>query len=187
MQNGKFFLLVIILFFHNCKSYIVINSEILYSTITLTDSKIQFQVPSHWEIFFSSKRFFHFYGKDPNQVYGPMMEYRGLPNPTKTKTEREQYASGWYKAINLNYKNWNYIEKNYIEIEFNNKKIYSYQFLGSFDDGQVKVKKLGFLRFFDDRIHAIYYTCEDFTFTQCMDTFMKIDNSINYEPKIPTY
>lgn len=171
----------------HCKTYTIINNNSTYTQLVLTDQKIQFLIPNDWVIFYSSKKFFQLYAKENNSVYGPMLEYRGLPNSTRSRSERELYASGWYKAINLNYPKWNYEAKNYNEIDFQNKKIYSYEFIGTFMDGSTRLKKLGYLRFFEDRIHAIYYTCSEEDFEKCKVIFQKIDEAINYSPSIPPY
>lgn len=184
----KILLIFVIISILNCSSSNIITQKLpMENVIFLTDQSVQFSIPSNWVIYFSSRKFFQFVAKYPNIIYGPLIEYRGLNNTTKNKGERELYAEGWYKAIELNFPKWEYIEKNYEEVDYKNNKIFTYQFLGTFYDGNVKIKKIGYLRFFNDRIHAIYYTTKDEYFEENYKIFKQIDKSIVYSPEIPQY
>ncbi|GIX42335.1 MAG: hypothetical protein KatS3mg129_2068 [Leptospiraceae bacterium] len=184
----KKLMLINILFLISCNSYQIIqNNPIIESYIYLTDQKIQFTLPSNWLFYYSSKKYFQFVAKNPNNLYGPILEYRGLNNTTQTQKERDLYAEGWYKAIELNFPEWEYKEKGYKEFNYNNNKIYTYHFIGTFLDGKVKMKKLGYLRFYKDKVHAIYYTTRDDNFNQFFELFKEIDQKIIYEPYIPPY
>lgn len=181
-------IMIFILFLFYCKSYPIIQSNsYIESQIILSDQNIQFILPSNWLFYYSSKKYFQFVAKDPNSIYGPFLEYRGLNNTTQTKKERELYAEGWYKAIQLNFPKWEYIDKEYTEFDYNNNKIYSYKLLGTFLDGNVKMKKLGYLRFYKDKIHAIYYTTREDNFNAVEKILQEIDQKIIYEPNIPPY
>jgi hypothetical protein len=184
----KISLIILLFFFIFCKSTNIIQSiNRNQVNIILTDQKIQFLLPPNWQFYFSSKKYFHLVAKEDSDPYGFMIEYRGLINTTKNQKERELYAEGWYKAIKLNYPQWEYIEKTYEEIKYNDSKIYNYQFLGTFFDGKVKMKKLGFLRFYKDRIHAIYYTSKETNFHQFSSLIKEIDQNIVYDVNILTY
>lgn len=184
----KFYIIIILINTLYCTTPTIISNKIYTETnVFLIDQKIQFTLPTTWLIYFSSNKYFQLVAKDPNYIYGPMLEYRGLTNTTKNLKERELYAEGWYKAIQLNFPKWEYLEKNYEDNNYKNNKIFSYTFLGIFYDGNVKIKKMGLLRFYNDRIHAIYFTAREEYFEENLDTFMEIDKKIIYEPTLHAY
>ncbi|MFN3605280.1 MAG: hypothetical protein ACK4UJ_11285 [Leptonema sp. (in: bacteria)] len=183
------FLIIVLLFFSFCKSgsLILQNPSGVDVNIVLVDHKIQFQVPSNWKTYYSAKRYFHFIAKSEDNIYGPQLEYRGLQNTSKTKEERNLYANGWYKAIEINFPKWKFLKKDYEEIPYNEIVIYSYDFLGEFFDGNKKIKKLGYLKFIEDRIHAIYYTAEESEFDVNLPSFLKINKKIIYNISAKPY
>lgn len=188
-MNRNYIIFVILIFYSFCKTSTIILPSILEnsSNITMVDHKIQFNIPSNWYSYYSSKRYFHFVAKLKNSIYGPRLEYRGLNNTTKTKEERDLYSSGWYQANEINFPNWKLLEKGYQEINYKNTIIYSYSFLGEFIDNNIKIIKIGYLRFIKDKIHAIYYTSEEKTFNENYSLFMEIDKNIVYDLTLNLY
>ncbi len=182
-------LLFFIFLFNSCRtSSLILQDQIEPKVrITLVDHRIQFVIPPTWNTYFSSKRYFHFIAISSDSIYGPRIEYRGLNNTSKTKQERDLYSLGWYQASEINFPKWKYIEKSYEEIPYKNYIIYSYKFIGEFYDGNIKIKKLGFLRFLDKRIHTIYYTDKESDFDANLPLFLKIDQNIEYEVLIDRY
>lgn len=77
--------------------------------------------------------------------------------------------------------------KSYEEIPYKNNIIYSYKFLGEFYDGNTKIKKLGFLRFLEKRIHTIYYTDKESDFDTNLPLLLKIDQNIQYDVSMDQY
>ncbi len=174
MKKIYLFFLMFFFYFH-CISQTVIYDKSDYQTIYLTDHKILFKIPSKWFIYFSSLKYFHLFARDSENVFGPRIEYRGLRNTTNNLAEREQYAKGWYQAIQISYPKWQYTRKKSYETKYRNQPLFTFEFEGTFQDGELIYKKIGFLRFFDDRIHAIYYTAQEKKFDKYLNTFQIID------------
>lgn len=144
--------------------------------IELLDHKIAFVLPTGWTVQFSEKRYFQLTANTGTGPYAPGIEYRGLNTDLTERALMDQYARGWYTAMARNFPNFEFTERN--EMVVNN--VPTYYFEGTFTDGNLRFKKIGYLRFVNLKIHAIYYTAPIDEFDTYLPVFHAIDDMIRY-------
>jgi len=144
--------------------------------LDLLDHKISFLIPSGWTVEFSEKRYFQLTANTNDTPYSPGIEYRGLTTDLTDSALMDQYARGWYSAMARNFPNFEYTDRK----EFIENKMNTYYFEGTFSDGRLQLKKIGYLRFANRKIHAIYYTAPLAQFEAYLPLFKVIDKQIRF-------
>lgn len=144
--------------------------------IELLDHKISFVLPAGWKVQLSEKRYFQLTANSGTGPYAPGIEYRGLNTDLTDRALMDQYARGWYSAMGRNFPNFEYTErKEMVENSFT-----VYYFEGTFSDGNLPLKKIGYLRFVNRKIHAIYYTAPLNEFDSHLPLFKAVEREIRY-------
>jgi hypothetical protein len=153
-----------------------LKSESSSTEIELLDHKIAFRLPAGWKVQISARRYFHLAANTGTGPYAPSIEYRGLNTDLTDRALMDQYARGWYNAMATNFPNLQYIEKK----EWQHNEHVTYYFEATFSDGKLPLKKIGYLRFVNRKIHAIYYTAPLNDFDRYLPLFQSIENEIRY-------
>lgn len=144
--------------------------------IELLDHKIAFVLPAGWKVQLSEKRYFQLTANSGTGPYAPGIEYRGLNTDLTDRALMDQYARGWYSAMGRNFPNFQYTERK----EMVENQIITYYFEGTFSDGNLPLKKIGYLRFVNRKIHAIYYTAPLNEFDTHLPLFKAVEREIRY-------
>lgn len=144
--------------------------------IELLDHKIAFVLPAGWKVQLSEKRYFQLTASSGRGPYAPGIEYRGLNTDLTDRALMDQYARGWYNAMERNFPNFKYADRR----EMIENGVTVYYFEGTFSDGNLALKKIGYLRFVNRKIHAIYYTAPLNEFDSHLPLFKAIEREIRY-------
>lgn len=146
------------------------------TAVELPDHRIAFILPIGWSVQLSEKKYYQLSAQADSAAYSARIEYRGLNTDLTDKALKDQYARGWYNAMSKNYPNWTYTERQEAMID----GIATYTFEGTFNEGDLVLKKVGTLRFVDRKIHAIYFTAPLGEFQKYTSLFEAVDRQIRY-------
>lgn len=146
------------------------------TAVDLPDHQIAFILPLGWSVQLSEKKYYQLSARADAAAYSASIEYRGLTTDLTDKGLKDQYARGWYNAMSKNYPNWKYTHRHEAVID----GIATYTFEGTFNEGDLVLKKVGTLRFVDRKIHAIYFTAALGEFKKYTPLFEAVDRQIRY-------
>lgn len=164
-----------VLIFAQCRSP-DLKPGLTGTSVELPDHQIAFILPLGWAVQLSEKKYFQLSAQADTAAYSASIEYRGLTTDLTDKALKDQYARGWYNAMSKNYPNWKYSERH----EAIHDGIATYTFEGTFNEGDLVLKKVGSLRFVDRKIHAIYFTAPQAEFKKYTSLFEAVDRQIRY-------
>ena len=147
-----------------------------YKEHTIAELGARLFIPDFWEV--TANQNFQLVARGP----GPSglltsIEYRGLEKSLKDTADKALYATGWYDAIAANHRDWNFISRK----RSNQDPEGRFELEGTYREGAIIFRKIGILRFRNQRIHAIYYTAPDQNIEPVRELFMEIDRRHIFE------
>ena len=130
-------------------------------------------LPGNWNISYTERGFYQVVASGIAANGSPStFEFRSLPNRLRDTSAKVLFANGWYQSVRDNYPTWAFIHRGQVAGDVEG----TFEFDGRFESNGVTFRRLGRLRFRDERVHAMYYTTQDTGMDAASEFFEVIDS-----------
>ena len=118
---------------------------------------VTLMLPGSWNMTYTERGFYQVVasGIAPNGS-ASTIEFRSLPNRLRDTSAKVLFANGWYQSVRDNYPTWTFVKRGQAAGDVEG----TFEFDGRFETNGITFRRIGRLRFRDERVHAIYYTTQ---------------------------
>lgn len=145
--------------------------------LDLPEMGITILLPGDWQITYSEKGFYQVVASGfASNGSLSTFEFRSLPNRLRDTAAKVLFANGWYQSVRDNYPGWEFTSRRQTPGDPEG----TFEFDGRFEKDGVAFRRIGRLRFREDRVHAMYYTTHDTGMAGALFFFETIDSQHKY-------
>ncbi len=156
-----------------CRATTVEKVRATLHHLDLPELGVTLLLPGFWNITYSDRSFYQVVASGIGPNGSPStFEFRSLPNRIRDTSAKVLFANGWYQSARDNYPTWVFIKRSQVAGDVEG----TFEFDGRFENSGVTFRRLGKLRFREERVHAIYYTTHDRDASTALEYFEIVDS-----------